>query len=313
MDGDEVFRAPGWSAGLLHLHFSVARGIPGEVEEKGQLMIKGGERKPHVEGRHGNRVSSAVWPASVRRVVATGKAAQRRRDWIMQGRWWIILADVLSLRILFILTTLLVVVSSLLVAILGLHFWYILVVPLLLFTLLLLAPFFLASRTTVEATPPSLSLFTQELRSSTGILSLYAQELRSNPGFLQELKSNPGFLQELKSNPGYLQELKSNPGFLQTLRSSPGVLSGEAPATPMPADPPLVRVLETYDLRSMPAKSALGKNSSEETGKHTATHYMERAFWNYSVGTEPLAPDHVLYHREESAPEQDTKPPEEAM
>jgi hypothetical protein len=24
----EVFRAPGWSAGLLHLHFSVARSVP---------------------------------------------------------------------------------------------------------------------------------------------------------------------------------------------------------------------------------------------------------------------------------------------
>ena len=269
-------------------------------------MIKGGERKPHVEGRHGNRVSSAVWPVNVRRVVATGKAAQRRRDWIMQGRWWIILVDALSMRILFILTTLLVVVSSLLVAALGLHFWYILVAPLLLFALVLIVPIFLASRTIVEATPP-LSAFAQEWKSSTGMLSLYAQELKSNPGFLQELKSNPGFLQELKSNPGYLQELKSNPGFLQALKSNPGVLSGEAPATPMPADPPLVRVLETYDLRGMPVKQALDKRSEGETGTHTAVQYMEREFWKYSAGTEPLAPDHTLYHQEDSSSEPDIK------
>lgn len=297
MDGDEVFRAPDWSAGLLHLHFSVARGVPGEVEEKVQLMIKGSERKPHVEGRHGNRVSSAVWPVSVRRVVATGKAAQRRRDWIMQGRWWIILVDAFSMRILFSLTTLLVVVSSLLVAALGLHFWYILAVPLLLFVLLLIAPLFLARRTTMEATPPGLSMFAQEVRSSAGMLSLYAQELRSNPGFLQELKSNPG----------YLQELKSNPGFLQSLKSGPGVLSGEAPATPMPADPPLVRVLETYDLRGMPVKQALEKGSEEEIGIHTAVQYMEREFWKYSSGTEPLAPDHVLYTHGESRSEPEKK------
>lgn len=264
-------------------------------------MIKGGERKPHVEGRHGNRVSSAVWPVNVRRVVATGKAAQRRRDWIMQGRWWIILVDALSMRILFILTTLLVVVSSLLVAALGLHFWYILIAPLLLFALVLVVPIFLASRTIVEATPP-FSAFAQEWKSSTGMLSLYAQEL----------KSNPGFLQELKSNPGYLQELKSNPGFLQALRSSPGVLSGEAPATPMPADPPLVRVLETYDLRGMPVKQASDKGLEGETGTHTAVQYMEREFWKYSAGTEPLAPDHTLHQQGDSNSEPDIKRQEDA-
>jgi hypothetical protein len=263
-------------------------------------MIKGNEQKPHVDGRQRNRVSSAVWPVNVRRVVATGKAAQRRRDWIMQGRWWIILVDALSMRILFILTTLLVVVSSLFVAALGLRFWYILVIPLLLFLFLLIVPFFLASRTVIEATPSGLSMFAQEFRSSAGMLSLYAQELKSNPGFLQELKSNPGFLQELKSNPGYMQEIKSNPGFLQTLRSNPGVLSAEAPATPMPADPPLVRVLETYDLRSLPARQVAEKGPGEQM----ALHSLEQECWKYAASTEPLAPDHVRSPHEESGPEQ---------
>ena len=123
--GGEVFRAPGWSAGLLHLHFSVARGVPVRVEEVENRMIKDDERNPRAAGRYVNRVSSAVWPANIRRVVATGKGAQRRRDWIMQRRWLVILADALSMRALLVLTTLLVVISSLLVAILGLHFWYI--------------------------------------------------------------------------------------------------------------------------------------------------------------------------------------------
>ena len=79
-------------------------------------MIEDNEGRPHVERRGTNRVSSAVWPLKVRKVVATGKAAQRRRGWIIQGHWWVVLADALAMRVLLIPTTLLVVVSSLLVA-----------------------------------------------------------------------------------------------------------------------------------------------------------------------------------------------------
>lgn len=242
-------------------------------------MLKEGERKPHVEGRPGNRVSSAVWPLNVRRVVATGKAAQRRRDWIMQGRWWVALADVLPMRVLLVLATLLVVVSSLLVAVLGLRFWFLLPVPLLLFLSILLLPLFLASRVHPDTIPSSLSGLAQELRSSTGLLSLNPQELRSNPGFLQELRSNPGFLQDLRSNPGFLQELRSNPGFLQDLRSNPGLLSSEAPATPMPADQPLVRVLETYDLREPHSRQQLDEVARRETGRYRAVRYPNQEGW----------------------------------
>lgn len=172
-------------------------------------MLKGGDRKLHIEQRSADRVSSAVWPVKTRKGVATGKAAQRRRDWIIHGSWWIILVDALSMRILLVLVTLLVVTTSLLVALLGLHFWYLLPLPLLLFALLLFAPRFLASRRPVEITPSS--PFGQEWKSSAGILSQYAQEIRSEPGLL--------------------------------------AADAEAPATPMPVDPPLVRILETYDLR----------------------------------------------------------------
>ncbi len=260
-------------------------------------MIKDGEPRPHVEGRPVHRVSSAAWPLNVRRVVATDKAAQRRRDWIMQGRWMVVLADALSMRALLVLTPLLVVVSSLFVAVLGLQFWYLLLLPLLLFGLLLTLPTFLASRMPMETAPSTLATFAQEFKSSTGLLSLYTQELRSSPGFLQDLRSSPGFLQELKSHPGFLQGLKSHPGFLQELRSQPGLLSAESPATPMPvaADPPLVRVLETYDLRQEQVKHFLGSSgmSDEETNKHAQVHMAERDSWPYTLATEQLETDNL--------------------
>lgn len=227
------------------------------VSEVRPSMLKDSECKPHVEGRSGNRVSSAVWPVNVRRVIATGKAAQRRRDWIMQGRWWVLLADALSLRILFVLTTVLVVISSLLVAILGLQFWYILLLPLLLFTLILFIPLFLAGRSPMEMVPPGLSSFAQELRSSTSLLSLYVQELKSSPGYADELRSEPGFP------------------------------SSATPATPMPAAPPLIRVLETYDLREMRVEHFLKGLPAEETASYQETQPMERHFW-HTIGTEPL-------------------------
>src|SRR5579885_684401 len=286
VDDGEVFRTPGWSAGPLHLHFSVARGVPAGEEEVAS-MLKEGESKPHVERRPVNRVSSAVWPRSVRRVVATGKAAQRRRDWIMQGRWWVALADVLPMRILLVIATLLVVVSSLLVAVLGLRFWFLLPLPLLLFLAVLMQPLFLASRIPPETIPSSFSGLTQEMRSSSGLLSLHSQELRSNPGFLQELRSNPGFLQDLRSNPGFLQELRSNPGFLQDLRSNSGLLSSEAPATPMPADQPLVRVLETYDLREPHCRQQLDEPPRRETGRYRAVRYSDQDAWP-AAAIEPL-------------------------
>ena len=234
-------------------------------------MMQDDDEKPHVEGRPSHRVSSAVWPSNVRHVVATGKAAQRRRDWIMQRHLWVALATALSMRVLLVLTTLLVVISSLFVAVLGLQFWFLLLLPLLLFALLLFVPSFLASKLPAESVPPSLA---QEFRSSTGLLSLYAHEL--------------------KSHPGTLQELRSNPGYLQGLRSQPGLLAGEAPATPMPSEPPLVRVLETYDLRETQARHFLRERASEETGEHALISYSEQDLWPFAPRTRKLNFDHQV-------------------
>jgi signal transduction histidine kinase len=225
-------------------------------------MLKGGELKPHVEQRHVNRVSSAFWPVHIRKGVSTGKAAQRRRDWIMQGRWWIVLIDALSMRVILVSTTLLVVTTSLLVAVLGLRFWYLLLLPLLLFTLLLIVPVFLASRAPQEIMPPPL---TQDMRSSAGFLSQRAHELRNSTGFLSQ------YAHELRSSAGTLSQ------YAHELRSEPGLLTSEAPATPTLIEPPLVRVLETYDLRTTPVKHFLA-NIPEDTSKPATIRSLTQDF-----------------------------------
>lgn len=202
-------------------------------------MLEEEEKKPHVERRSVNRVSSAVWPLNAQRVVATGRAAQRRRDWIIQGRRWTTRTSILSLRVLLMLTTLLVVVSSLLVALLGLRFWFLLPVPLLLFTAVLTLPLFLASTVPPEI-PSSFSGLVQEPR--TGLPSPHPQDVHSHPGFQQEPKN---------------------------------LLAPHTPATPMPVGQPLVRVLETYDLRQPHAR------------QHCALRFPDQDLWQ-AAATEPL-------------------------
>lgn len=230
-----------------------------------------GERKPHVERRRVDRVSSAFWPLKTRKGVPTGKAAQRRRDWIIQGRWWIILFDALPMRVLLVLTTLLVVGASLLVALLGLRFWYLLLPPLLLFAALLIVPAFLVRRAPLE-TPAPLPL-AQDMRSSAGFISQYAHELRSSAGFLSH------YARDLRSSAGILSQ------HAHELRSEQGMLGSDGPATPMPVEPPLVRVLETYDVRStpMPGQPSLS-NLPADTAERAALRYTAQDFWN---GTSP--------------------------
>lgn len=227
--------------------------VVGEGRES--AMLKRDDAVSHLETRPLNRVSSAVWPRSLRKSVATNRAAQRRRDWIMQGRWWMVLADALVMRVLFVVTTLLVVCSSLLVALLGLRFWFLLLLPLLLFASLLIVPRFLASRIPLEIVPPSLANFAQEFKSSAGMPLLSTQELRSQSGIL-------------------------------ALKSHPGMLARETPSTPVPADPPLVRVLETYDLRSTAVKHFLGE-SSGKTGEQTLIQPKKGADWSFDAAADP--------------------------
>jgi hypothetical protein len=87
-----------------------------------------------------------------------------------------------------------------------------------------------------------------------------------------ELRSSAGFL------PDNLGELGSNPGVLQ---SNAGLLALETPLPPMPVEQPLVRVLETYDLRKTPFLVLKG-----ETGEHRVVNL------DY---TKPLDADGIPY------------------
>jgi hypothetical protein len=219
-------------------------------------LLKNSEHKPRVEWRPINRVSSAVWPMSTRKGVATGKAAQRRRDWIIQGRWWVILVDVLSLRMLLILATLFVVASSLVVAIVGLNLWYLLLLPLFLFGVLLIVPRYLASQEPGKVLAPAFSAFTQDLSSEQDALLL------------------------------------------------------ETPVTPVPVDPPLVRVLETYDLRKTQIEHFL--MIEEETGKHRLVECSDNALWGYVARSRPLDFPELPYSQIGARPfEEDEIPIEE--
>lgn len=81
-----------------------------------------------------NGVSSALWPASARRCLATSKEAQRRRYMIVNGKKWMLFAPSFSLLLVIVVTMLM---SAAIVAALSWHLWYLLAfAALLLLTLL---------------------------------------------------------------------------------------------------------------------------------------------------------------------------------
>lgn len=170
-------------------------------------------------------VSRALWPANIRRSVLTDRAAQRRRSLLINRRGCLLFFDILFAHCPYVLATLLIIGSSLAVAILGLRFWFLLLLPILALIVILIAPAIAAAREqslAEEATP-----------------SMPAQECKRLPG-ISVPSSFPG-----------VPASKSFPGF-STGRSFPGVPSSQhAPETPMPAELPLIRVLETFDLRQM--------------------------------------------------------------
>ena len=76
-----------------------------------------------------NGVSSAIWPASARRCLATGKEAQRRRYMIVNGKKWMLFAPSFFLLLVVVVTMLM---SAAIVAALSWHLWYLLAVAALL-------------------------------------------------------------------------------------------------------------------------------------------------------------------------------------
>jgi hypothetical protein len=97
----------------------------------------------HVFRQRSRSVSKAVWPADLPRSLATGKAAQRRRAFILNGKWGALLTKKSAQAgVLLPVSVLSMCVGGAIVAALFWHLWYILLIPavILLVSTLVVAP-----------------------------------------------------------------------------------------------------------------------------------------------------------------------------
>ncbi|HLI08927.1 MAG TPA: hypothetical protein VKV40_20355 [Ktedonobacteraceae bacterium] len=92
-------------------------------------MMKEDRKQLQVVLPRANGVSSALWPASARRCIATSKEAQRRRYMIINGKKWM-------LTPLFLIIFVTMAMSAAFVAVLSWHLWFLLPVVALLLVLL---------------------------------------------------------------------------------------------------------------------------------------------------------------------------------
>ncbi|MBA2285957.1 MAG: hypothetical protein H0W02_10770 [Ktedonobacteraceae bacterium] len=74
-------------------------------------------------------VSTALWPAAARRIVATGQMAQWRRYLIGSGKWWMERVDLPPLLFLPALVVVSMLAGGLVVAAMMWRFWYLLLIP----------------------------------------------------------------------------------------------------------------------------------------------------------------------------------------
>src|SRR2546426_3489973 len=104
-------------------HFTGAKGMS---IRWGKVMRDTKKLQIFIQQAHG--VSSALWPASARRCISTGKAAQRRRSLIIQGKWWSPLANVTHIALLLALIGCSMFMGGMVVAALVQHRWYVLLI-----------------------------------------------------------------------------------------------------------------------------------------------------------------------------------------
>jgi len=86
-------------------------------------------RKLQVLRQHASGVSRALWPAEMRRSLATGRLAQRRRSLVLNGKWGTLLAIILRLGPALALVAISMLVGGTIVAALVLRLWYLLLIP----------------------------------------------------------------------------------------------------------------------------------------------------------------------------------------
>jgi hypothetical protein len=77
---------------------------------------------------HTYNVSRALWPARMRRCIATTRAAQRRRMIIMKGMWWLRAAHAPLLYMLFGALASALLIGSVIMAALLMHYWAMLLI-----------------------------------------------------------------------------------------------------------------------------------------------------------------------------------------
>jgi hypothetical protein len=106
--------------------------------DKGMRMMSEDMKQSQVVVQRGSGVSSALWPASAQKCVATSKEAQRRRYMIIKGKRWAALAGYSSVSLSLVLIVVIsMLMSGAVVAALIWHLWYMVLVAVLLLPLLL--------------------------------------------------------------------------------------------------------------------------------------------------------------------------------
>lgn len=185
------------------------------------VMANTKEQQLQAFARRAARVSKALWPTNVRRSIATGRAAQTRRELIVKsryGRWW---WSSFALQHPLAFAGMCALGSACIIATLATHLWLLV----LLFIVALVVSLFLV------------------------IVRTRASSMQHSMNSLQQGTER---------------------------RSFPGVL-GKAhfPNTPMPVEPPLVRVLETFDLSETNVEHFLELPEGGNTGGYSLESWKE--------------------------------------
>jgi hypothetical protein len=109
-------------------------------------MVGRDGKKLQFLAQQASAVSHALWPANVRKGVATGKSAQRRRFMIINASWWPEFLQVAQVLLPLALVFISMVIGGAMVAALTLSVWYLLLVPLTLVVMFLMVLFIVAYR-----------------------------------------------------------------------------------------------------------------------------------------------------------------------
>jgi hypothetical protein len=181
------------------------------------------EQQLQAFARRAARVSKALWPTNKRRSIATGRAAQTRRQLIVKSRYggWSLRLFATQHPLAF--TGISTLVGASIIAMLAARLW-------------------LALLFCITAMAVTLLLLVIVRRHTSSV----------------KRKMNRYMLQGA--------ERKSFPGLLNKAHS---------PNTPLPLDPPLVRVLETFDLSQTNVEHFLDLPDGGNTGGYSLKNWKE--------------------------------------